>query len=225
MRAPAMSEKKPIRLLLVEDHRLVRAGLRALFEGSPNIEVVAEADNGREALAQIAEHRPTIVLMDISMPNLNGIDATRQIARESPGLHVIILSMHSNDEYVLQALRAGARGYILKEAAPRELEFAVEAVTRGELFLSPAISKRVIDDYLAQAAGDITPLERLTPRQREILQLIAEGKSTKQIAAVLDTSLKTVETHRASLMKRLAIHDVAGLVRYAIKHGLISPER
>ncbi len=220
-----MSEKKPIRLLLVEDHRLIRAGLRALLEGSPNIEVVAEADNGREALAQIVEHRPTIVLMDISMPNLNGIEATRQIAKEFPGPHVIILSMHSNDEYVIQALRAGARGYILKEAAPRELEFAVEAVTRGELFLSPAISKRVIDDYLTQVADEITPLERLSPRQREILQLIAEGKSTKQIAAVLDTSVKTIETHRASLMKRLAIHDVAGLVRYAIKHGLISPER
>jgi DNA-binding NarL/FixJ family response regulator len=216
---------KPIRLLLVEDHRLMRAGLRALLEGSDKIEVVAEADDGRQGLAKIVEHRPTLVLMDISMPNLNGLEATRQIVKEHPGLHVIILSMHSNDEYVHQALRAGARGYILKEAAPRELEFAVEAVTRGEIFLSPAISKRVIDEYLNQAADDITPLERLSPRQREILQLVAEGKSTKQIAAVLNTSVKTVETHRAGLMKRLGIHDVAGLVRYSIKHGLISPER
>lgn len=203
----------------------MRAGLRALLEGSDKIEVVAEADDGRQGLAKIVEHRPTLVLMDISMPNLNGLEATRQIVKEHPGLHVIILSMHSNDEYVHQALRAGARGYILKEAAPRELEFAVEAVTRGEIFLSPAISKRVIDEYLNQAADDITPLERLSPRQREILQLVAEGKSTKQIAAVLNTSVKTVETHRAGLMKRLGIHDVAGLVRYSIKHGLISPER
>jgi DNA-binding NarL/FixJ family response regulator len=214
----------PARLLLVEDHRLMRAGLRALLDGSSKAEVVAEADDGREALVQIAQHHPTIVLMDISMPNLNGLEATRQIAKEFPGLHVLILSMHSSDEYVLQALRAGARGYILKEAAPRELEFAIEAVMRGEIFLSPAISKRVIDEYLSQAAADVTPLERLSPRQREILQLVAEGQSTKQIAAVLNTSVKTIETHRASLMKRLGIHDVAGLVRYSLKHGLILPD-
>jgi DNA-binding NarL/FixJ family response regulator len=216
---------KPIRVVLAEDHRLVRAGLRALLETSSKIEVVGEADDGRGALALVARERPALVLMDIAMPSLDGLETTRRIVKEYPDVRVIILSMHTDDKFVLQALRAGARGYLLKEAVPRELELAVDAVLRGEVFLSPPISKRVIKDYLRRAGDETSPLEQLSPRQREILKLIAEGKSTKQIAGLLETSVKTVETHRSVLMERLDIHDIAGLVRFAIRHGLVSAER
>jgi DNA-binding NarL/FixJ family response regulator len=217
--------RKPIRAVLAEDHRLVRAGLRALLETMRDIEVVGEADDGRHALELVALHQPTIVLMDISMPSLDGIETTRRIAKEHPDVHVIILSMHADDRFVAQALRAGARGYLLKDAVPRELELALDAVARDEIYLSPAISKRVVEEYLSKAQGAGSPLEQLSPRQREILQLIAEGRSTKQIAALLAISVKTVETHRAVLMEKLDIHDIAGLVRYAVRHGLVSTER
>lgn len=216
---------KPIRVVLAEDHRLVRAGLRALLETSSKIEVVGEADDGRKALELVARQRPTLVLMDIAMPSLDGLETTRRIVKEHPDVRVIILSMHTDDKYVLQALRAGARGYLLKDAVPRELELAVDAVVGGEIFLSPAISKRVVEDYLHRAGNDTTPLDQLSPRQREILQLIAEGRSTKRIAALLATSVKTVETHRSVLMERLDIHDIAGLVRFAVRHGLVSADR
>lgn len=214
---------KPYRVLLAEDHRLVRAGLRAVLEEMGCVEVVGEADDGREALRMIARHRPGLVLMDISMPNLNGLEATRRIMHDYPNVLVIILSMHAGDEYVHQALRAGARGYLLKEAAPRDLQLAIEAAARGEIFISPAISRRIVKS-VNNIAVKHEPLDELSPRQREILQLIAEGKSTKRIAALLDTSVKTVETHRATLMRRLDIHDVPGLVRYAVHHGLVSAE-
>jgi DNA-binding NarL/FixJ family response regulator len=214
-----------IRILLTDDHQLVRASLRSLLTEFAGVEVVAEAGDGREALELIPQHHPDIVLMDISMPGLNGLEATRRIVKQHPDVRVIVLSMHESERQVLEALRAGVSGYVLKGSAPKELELAIEAVSRGRIFLSPAISHHVIDVYLNRTAGDVEPLEQLTPRQREILQLVAEGKSSKQIAQLLDASVKTVESHRASLMERLDIHDVAGLVRYAIRNGLISSER
>jgi DNA-binding NarL/FixJ family response regulator len=215
----------PVRILLADDHSLVRASLRSLLTDNPGIEVVAEASDGRQAFELVGQHRPDLVLMDISMPGLNGLEATRQIVKAHPNVRVIVLSMHASDQHVLRALRAGASGYVLKGSLPRELELAIESVARGEIFLSPAISRHVIEVYLSQTAGKgDDALEHLTPRQREILQLIAEGKSSKQIAQLLKASVKTIESHRASLMERLDIHDVAGLVRYAIRLGLVSPE-
>lgn len=213
-----------IRLLLVDDHLLIRASLRSLLTEYPGIEVVGEAGDGREAIEMVGRHQPDVVLMDISMAGLNGLEATRLIRKEFPQVQVIVLSMHAGERQVLQALRAGAGGYILKDSAPRELELAIESVARGKLFLSPAISRQVIEVFLGQMGGQADPLDQLTPRQREILQLIAEGHSSKQIAHRLDASVKTIESHRASLMERLDIHDIAGLVRYAIRQGLVSPE-
>lgn len=214
-----------IRILLCDDHLLIRASLKSLIGEFPGIEVVGEAGDGREALEHVAKLRPNVVVMDIAMPGLNGLEATRRLVKDHPQVRVVMLSMHADESHVLQALRAGASGYVLKGSAPRELEMAIEAVARGEIFLSPAISKHVIDVYLNRAEGHTNSLDLLTPRQREILQLIAEGKSSKQIAQLLDASVKTIESHRASLMERLDIHDVAGLVRYAIRHGLVSPEK
>jgi DNA-binding NarL/FixJ family response regulator len=214
----------PVRILLADDHSLVRASLRSLLTDNPAIEVVGEAIDGRQALELVGQHRPDLVLMDISMPGLNGLEATRQIVKAHPDVRVIVLSMHASDQHVLRALRGGASGYVLKGSLPRELELAIESVARGEIFLSPAISRHVIEVYLSQSADKNDALEHLTPRQREILQLIAEGKSSKQIAQLLKASVKTIESHRASLMERLDIHDVAGLVRYAIRLGLVSPE-
>ena len=215
----------PIRILLCDDHLLIRASLKSLIGEFPSIQVVGEAGDGREALEHAGKLQPHVVLMDIAMPGLNGLEATRRLVKDYPQVRVVMLSMHADESHVLQALRAGASGYVLKGSAPRELEMAIEAVARGEIFLSPAISKHVIDVYLNRAEGQINSLDLLTPRQREILQLIAEGKSSKQIAQLLDASVKTIESHRASLMERLDIHDVAGLVRYAIRHGLVSPEK
>ena len=221
-----------IRILLADDHALVRAGIRSLLQNIAEVEVVAEADDGREALKLIASLQPDIVLMDIAMPNLNGLEAATRVTKEFPNVRVIILSMHANEEYVLQSLRAGAAGYLLKGARAAELELAVASVARGETYLSPAASKHVIVDYVQRSAGDTlssqderSPVERLTPRQREILQLIAEGHSTKEIAHTLNISVKTAETHRTQIMERLGIHDIAGLVRYAIRAGLIDSER
>jgi len=214
-----------IRLILVDDHSLVRASLKSLLDEFAEVEVVGEAGDGREALDRIAQHRPDQILMDISMPGLNGVEATRRIVNEHPEVRVIVLSMHGDEEHVLRALRAGASGYVLKGSAPRELELAIEAVARGQLFLSPAISKHIIDIYLSRTEDKTNSLDQLTPRQREILQLIAEGNSSKQIAKMLDASVKTIESHRASLMVRLDIHEIAGLVRYAIRHGLVSSEK
>ncbi|EEF57190.1 response regulator [Pedosphaera parvula] len=211
-----------IRILLADDHTLLRAGIRSLLEKMPGVEVVGEAADGREALSLVKALQPGVVLMDIAMSGLNGLEATARIVKEFPSSRVIILSMHANEEYVLQTLRAGAAGYLLKDAATAELELAIQAVSRGDTYLSPAISKRVIEDYLGRINGQKSPMEQLTPRQREILQLIAEGKSTKEMAFLLNLSVKTVETHRTQLMDRLGIHDVPGLVRYAMRMGLIS---
>ena len=212
---------KPIRVLLADDHTLVRAGIRAILEKLPDVQVVAEATDGRDALNLVKTHQPHLVLMDIAMPGLNGLEATRRMVKEFPNISVLILSMHVSEEYVWQALRAGAAGYLLKGAELAELALAIKAVARGETYLSPPISKQVLRDYVLRIGGEETLLERLTPRQREILQLIAEGATTKAMAKTLHLSVKTIETHRAQLMERLDIHDVAGLVRYAVKIGLV----
>ncbi len=210
--------------MLVDDHVLVRAGLKLMLEGNPNIESLSEAGNGREALDLAKTQRPDIVLMDISISELNGLETTARLTKLYPQIRVIILSAHSSPEYIVQALRAGAVGYVLKESAPTELEMAISAVISGGSYLSPAVSAAMIDDYLQRTKEEADPLAQLTPRQREILQLVAEGKSTKEIAYLLKVSVKTVETHRAQLMDRLSIHDVPGLVRFAIRTGLVSPE-
>jgi DNA-binding NarL/FixJ family response regulator len=211
----------PIRILLADDHKLVRAGIRSLLERLPDIEVVGEASDGQEALRLIDEHRPRMVLMDIAMPLLNGLEATRRLAKAFPEVSVIILSTYSDEEHVYQALRAGASGFLEKGAALEELELAIRAVARGETYLSPPISKPVIMEYARRTSLDLQSTERLSPRQVEILQLIAEGKSMKQIALGLSISVKTVETHRTAVMNRIGVRDVAGLVRYAVKTGLI----
>jgi len=213
-----------IRILLADDHTLVRAGVRALLEELPDAKVVAEAADGHQALAGAKAHQPHVVLMDVAMSGLNGLETTARLVKEFPEVRVIILSMHANEEYIWQALRAGASGYLLKSASTAELEQAIKAVSRGETYLDPTIARRVIAGYLSGAAQQKSPLEQLSPRQREILQLIAEGRTTKEIAFVLNLSAKTVETHRSQLMERLDIHDVAGLVRYAIRQGLVSAE-
>jgi DNA-binding NarL/FixJ family response regulator len=212
------------RVLLADDHALVRAGVRSLIEKMSDVEVVGEASNGREALEMVKAKLPNLVLMDIAMAELGGLEALPRITKDFPGVKVIILSAHANEEYVIRALRSGAAGYMLKDAATAELELAIRSVTKDKTYLSPSISRTVIDSYLERVGGQLSPLEQLTPRQREILQLIAEGKNTKEIAYDLAISVKTVESHRLQLMERLNIHDVAGLVRYAIRSGLVSSE-
>ena len=214
-----------IRVLLADDHKLFRAGIRSLLRTMADVEVVAEADDGREALHLAEVHRPDVVLMDIMMPNLNGLDAAARIARVCPRTHVIMLSMNADEDSVLKTLRAGAAGYLVKTADPAELELAIRAAVKGEKFLSAAISAHVVDACLGRVDKEQTSLERLTPRQREVLQLVAEGHSTKTIAKKLDISTKTAEAYRGELMKALDIHDVASLTRYAIRSGLVSLDR
>jgi DNA-binding NarL/FixJ family response regulator len=213
-----------VRIVLVDDHRLVRAGIRALLEKTPQGEVVGEAADGREAFALIEKQRPDIVLIDIAMPGLNGLDAVDRIKKEWPETKVIILSMHANEEYVVRALRSDVSGYLIKDAAVDELEDAIRTVTEGEVYFSRRISKRVIRDYLTNTDEIRGPLEQLSSRQREVLQLIGEGKNTKEIADILRVSVKTIEAHRLQLMQRLDIHDIPGLVKFAIRTGLVSAE-
>lgn len=215
-----------LRVLLCDDHTLVRAGIRALVLEVPGALIVAEAENGRDAVALAREHRPDLVVMDISMRELNGIEATAQIRAEVPGTRVLMLSMHTTEDFVRRALKAGAAGYLVKDCAPLELRMAIEAVRRGETYLSPRVSGSLVSGLVEGRPRDSdSGLDALTPRQREILQLIAEGRSTKEIAFTLKVSVKTVETHRAALMERLGIHDVAGLVVFAVRHKLISVDR
>ncbi len=212
---------KSIRMLLADDHTLVRAGIRSLIQSIPGIQVVAEAGDGREALTLIEAHQPDVALLDIAMPGLNGLEVAAQVADNFPYVRVMILSMHATEEYVLRALRAGAAGYLLKDADTSELELAIKAVTRGETYLSPAVSKHVTE-YVRRVGEEAhSTLDRLTPRQREVLQLVAEGHTTQEIARIMGLSVKTVETHRTQLMERLNIHDIAGLVRYAVREGLV----
>jgi DNA-binding NarL/FixJ family response regulator len=213
----------PIRVLLADDHALVLAGIRALVEELGDTQIVAEANNGRDAVALAKKHKPDLVIMDISMSELNGIEATAQIMAEVPSTRVLILSMHTTEDFVRRAIEAGAAGYLVKDSAPLDLKIAVGAVLRNEVYLSPRVSKHVVSGFLhGKPNHDGTSMDALTARQREILQMIAEGKSTKQIAFQINVSVKTVETHRAALMERLDIHDIAGLVLYAVRHGLIS---
>ncbi|HCP99491.1 MAG TPA: DNA-binding response regulator [Candidatus Latescibacteria bacterium] len=215
---------KPTRVLLADDHSLIRIGVRTLVEQLGGMEVVGEASDGRMALEMIKKHSPDLVLMDIGMAGMNGLEATARVTKDFPGVKVIILSMHATEEYVWQALRAGACGYLLKDSGLSELELAINAVMKGEMYLTPTVNKKVVMDYMERLDTDQTPIERLTRRQREILQLIAEGNTVKEIAWELNLSAKTIETHRSQLMDRLDIHDVAGLVRYAMRMGIIEPD-
>jgi len=209
------------RVLLVDDHALVRSGLKSLINGYSAFEVVAEASGGREAVSLTKVLRPDIVVMDITMPGLNGLDATEQILRLHPPCAVVVLSMHSAERYVIEAFRRGALAYVIKDAAPEALELALGAVASGGRYLSPPLPRSLLD----RARQDPSDEPVLTGRQREILQLIAEGNSTREIAVCLHISVKTVETHRSQLMQRLGIFDVAGLTRHAIRCGLVSSER
>lgn len=215
---------KPIRVVIADDHVLVRAGIRTLCESLDGVTVVAEATDGHQVLEMVEAHHPDIVLMDITMKSLNGLEATMQIKSEFPQVRVIILSMHAAEAYVQQALRAGAAGYLLKDSAVPELQTAIAAVMRGDVHLTPQISKVVVKSYMRTGTVE-NPLGALTPRQREILQLIAEGHNTKDIGFRLGLSVKTVESHRAQIMERLDIHDIAGLVRFAIRTELISSDQ
>ncbi len=198
--------------------------MRTLLETIEGVEIVAEAGDGREAAELAVEHRPDILIMDIAMAGLNGLEAAEQIIRERPESRVIILSMHSTIEYVERALRIGVKGYVIKDAAVPELEIAIRAVARGENYLSPVVASKLMAHYGDQRPWEIAETDRLTPREREVLQLIAEGHSSKAIAIRLKVSAKTVETHRANLMKQLGVHEVTGLVRYAVRMGLVSAD-
>ena len=212
-----------IRVLLADDHALVRAGLRSILQGVPEVDVVGEAGDGNQAVAMAAELKPDLVLMDISMPELNGVEATRRVLKLKPAPRVLVVSMHADGQYVRSALRAGASGYLLKTADLRELTLALSVVARGEVWISPGVAKTVIDEVVNGTPDPGSP-EVLTSRQREILQLIAEGSSTKQIARRLQLSVKTVDSHRAQIMERLGIRHVAGLVRYALRAGMVKED-
>jgi|SRR5437773_90853 len=213
----------PTRVLIADDHALVRAGIRALAERIKGVEVVAEAGNGDEAVKLIKELKPDLVLLDISMPETSGFGVLAQQANEFPDVRVIVLTVHEAEAYAIRALREGAAGFLLKSAASVELEQAIKTVTRGETYISPELSKKSLLEY-GKASTDRARLGSLSPRQLEILKLIAEGVSTKEEARRLNISVKTIESHRAELMERLNIHDVAGLVRFAIKMGLVDVE-
>jgi len=216
-----------IKILIVEDHTIVRKGLCSILKNEKDIDVIGEAENGKEAIKKVEELTPDIVVMDISMPLLNGLDATHHIKRRFPEVKVLILTMHTSEEYVSEILKAGASGYLIKKAAPEELVSEIHAISQGNSFLSPSVSKSVIKKFL-QAAGAEARLEKsslLTEREREVLQLIAEGHSTRKIAELLFISVKTVEAHRSHIMEKLDLHNIADLTRYAIRTGIISSER
>jgi len=211
-----------IRILLADDHTILRSGIRSLLEDEPGLSVIGEAEDGRTAVAMACKLKPDVAIMDIAMPLLNGLEATRQIKMQCPGVKVLILSMHDNEEYIRQVLEAGAMGYILKDAAARELISAIQSVYRGEAVLSPAVTRLVIEDYLRW--GGTRPQEEtdsLSPREREVLQLIAEGYTNKQIAEILSISIKTVQAHRNNLMQKLDLHDRGELIKYAIQKKII----
>ncbi len=211
-----------IRILLADDHTILREGIRALLEDQPDMVVVGEAEDGRWTVHLAHELRPDVVVMDIAMPLLNGLEATRQIKHDCPQTAILVLTMYDNEEYIRQVLKAGASGYVLKHAAASELVEAIRAVHRGDAVLSPTITRRVIEEYLRANGAQTAPASsELTPREREVLQLIAEGYTNKQIAEILSLSVKTVQTHRASLMQKLNLHDRSDLIKYAIQKKII----
>ena len=212
------------RVLLADDHRLMRAGLRLVIEQHPEFTVVGEADDGRQAVAMSESLKPEIIVMDVGMPSLNGIEAARQITAERPETAIIMLSMHADEGYVLRALKAGARAYLLKDSAEEDLTRAIEAVRDGKSFFSPAVSKVLLQDYMRklQRAGAEDSYDLLSGREREVLQLVAEGKSSKEIAGLLNLSTYTVETHRSNLMQKLNLKGIPELILYAVRKGLIA---
>ena len=215
---------RKIRILLADDHQLMRSGLRLLIEQQPDLTVVGEAGDGREVVSLAKSLKPDVVVMDIGMPNLNGIEATHQITQIHPEIAVVILSMHSDEGYVLRVLKAGAKGYLLKDSAEADLIKAVHAVAGGKSFFSPAVSKVLLDDYVRKLkrTGIEDAYDLLTPREREILQLIAEGKSNKDVANLLNLSVYTVETHRSNIMEKLHLRGLPELILYAVRKGIIS---
>jgi DNA-binding NarL/FixJ family response regulator len=222
---------KSIEVILADDHKLVRAGIKSLLENIDGVKVVGEAGNGRETIELTGKLKPDMVFLDIAMPELNGLQAAERIKKDYPDVDIIILSMHLDEEYVIQALKAGASGYLLKDSAPGELELALDTIMKGKIYISPAIPNEMIEDYQKRlryaSSPDELPAvkEELTLRQKEVLQLIAEGNSTKEIAEKLFISVKTVETHRSHIMKKLGINDIPGLVKYAIRKGVIFTEK
>lgn len=214
-----------IRVLIVDDHTLFRESLRSLLKAAGGIEIVGEAENGIEAVRKAAQLRPDVVLMDIAMPNLNGLQATRKIKKENPSVKVLILTMYETEQYIIEMLHSGASGYILKRAAARELVSAIQAVSQGNAYLYPSVAKKVLNGYLEQikAGEKEDDHERLSVRELDVLCLVAEGKTNKEIAKLLSISVHTVQTHRLNLMKKLKVHDRTQLVRYAIREGLIIP--
>ena len=214
----------PVRILLADDHTVMRNGLRLLLERQPNLQVVGEAADGRQAVVLSESANPDVVIMDIGMPNLNGIEAARQIVSHNPRTAIAILSMHSDESYVIRALKAGARAYLLKDSAEADLLAAVRALSEGKSFFSPAISRILVEDYMRQLErqGAEDTYELLTNREREILQLLAEGRTNKEVAAMLNLSLYTVETHRTHILQKLNLHSVPELILYAVRKGIIA---
>lgn len=212
-----------IRVLVCDDHTILREGIRLLLNSQADIEVVAEAVDGRDAIDKAREHKPDVILMDIAMPLLNGLEATRQIRRGNPDARVLVLTMYESDEYVSQMLEAGAAGYVLKKVAGSELVYAIRAVYQGEAFLYPSITKRLVEDYLrrVESGQERDSFDGLTDREREVLQLIAEGHTNKEIADLLNLSVRTVQNHRAHIMEKLGMHDRGELIKYAIQKGII----
>ena len=210
--------KKKIRILLADDHVIVRQGFRMILAAQPDMEILGEASNGREAVEQAERLQPDVVVMDVAMPDLNGIEATRRMATAAPRARVLALSMHKDSVYVREILKAGARGYLLKDAFDRDLLAAVRAVARGEGYLSPSVSDAVLNDYRRHVTD---PLDLLTSREREVLQMIAEGKTNKEVATTLGLSVYTVDAHRGRIMEKLNVHSASELVRVALRHGLV----
>jgi two-component system response regulator NreC len=215
---------KKLRILLADDHIVMRTGLRALLERQPNLEVVGESENGREAIELVTSLKPDVVVMDVGMPVLNGIEATKTIVSQHPTTAVVILSMHVDESYIMRALKAGARGYLLKDSAPADLIGAIQAVSQNKSFFSPKVSRILAEDYVRvlKQKGAVDSYDLLTSREREILQLIAEGKANKEVAAALNISAYTVETHRSHILEKLNLHNPAELILYAVRKGLIS---